>query len=146
MKWTIEYFEQQDTTQPAEVFEDMLAVTYPKLRGKLLHMNRYEQRRQKLLQNKEVAAGYQEMAAELELMHAIDDIRKQLDMSQEQLAKRMGKKREAVSRLFSADDINPTLNTLIELLSALNLTADITLRQTREGEGPIKVATEIMPL
>ena len=146
MKWTIEYFEQQDTTQPAEVFEDMLVVTYPKLRGKLLHMNRYEQRRQKLLQNKEVAAGYQEMAAELELMHAIDDIRKQLDMSQEQLAKRMGKKREAVSRLLSADDINPTLNTLIELLSALNLTADITLRQTREGEGPIKVATEIMPL
>ena len=109
-------------------------------------MNRYEQRRQKLLQNKEVAAGYREMAAELELMHAIDDVRKQLHMSQEQLAKRMGKKREAVSRLLSADDINPTLNTLIELLSALNLTADITLRQTREGEGPIKVATEIIPL
>ena len=109
-------------------------------------MTRYEQRRQKLLLNKEVAAGYQEMAAELELMHAIDDIRKQLDMSQEQLAKRMGKKREAVSRLLSSDDINPTLNTLIELLSALNLTADITLRQAKEGEGPIKVATEIIPL
>jgi transcriptional regulator with XRE-family HTH domain len=108
-------------------------------------MNRYEQRRQKRLQNEDVAAGYREMAAELELMHAIDDIRKQLDMSQEQLAKRMGKKREAVSRLLSADDINPTLDTLIELLSALNLTADITLRQAREGEGPIKVATEIAP-
>ena len=49
-------------------------------------MNRYEQRRQKLLQNEEVAAGYREMAAELELMRAIDDVRKQLDMSQEQLA------------------------------------------------------------
>ena len=83
------------------------------------------------------------MAAELDLMHAIDDIRKQLDMSQEQLAARMGKKREAVTRLLSADDINPTLNTIIELLSALNLTADITLRQTRDGEGPIRVATEI---
>src|SRR5205823_12991072 len=59
-------------------------------------MNRYEQRRQKPLQNKEVAAGYQEMAAELAPMHAIDDIRKPLDMSQEQLEKRMGKKREAV--------------------------------------------------
>src|SRR6266516_2253897 len=106
-------------------------------------MNRYEQRRLKLLQNKEVAAGYREMAAELELMHAIDAVRKQLNMSQEQLATRMGKKREAVSRLLSDDDINPTLNTLIELLSALNLTADITLRQAREGEGPIKVATEI---
>ena len=81
----------------------------------------------------------------LELMQAIDAVRKQLHMSQEQLAKRMGKKREAVSRLLSDDDINPTLNTLIELLSALNLTADITLRQAREGEGPIKVATEIAP-
>src|SRR6266851_4579783 len=108
-------------------------------------VNRYEQRRRKLLQNEEVAAGYREMAAELELMHAIDDVRKQLHMSQEQLATRMGKKREAVYRLLSSDDINPTLDTLIELLSALNLTADITLRQAREGEGPIKVATEIAP-
>jgi transcriptional regulator with XRE-family HTH domain len=108
-------------------------------------MSRYEQRRRKLLQNEEVAAGYREMAAELELMHAIDDVRKQLHMSQEQLATRMGKKRETVSRLFSADNINPTLDTLIELLTALNLTADITLRQAREGEGPIKVATEIAP-
>lgn len=106
-------------------------------------MNRYEQRRRKLLQNEEVAAGYREMAAELELMRAIDSVRKQLNLSQEQLAKRMGKKREAVTRLFSADDINPTLDTLIELLSALNLTADITLREAREGEGPIKVATEL---
>ncbi len=106
-------------------------------------MNRYEQRRRKLLQNEEVAIGYREMAAELELMQAIDMVRKQLHLSQEQLATRMGKKREAVSRLLSADDINPTLNTLIELLSALNLTADITLRRTREGEGPIKVATDL---
>src|SRR6266705_1695467 len=140
MKWTIEYFEQQDMTQPAEVFEDMLVVTHPKIRGKLLQITDILE-----YSGHQLGAGYQEMAAELELMHAIDDIRKQLDMSQEQLATRMGKKREAVSRLLSADDINPTLNTLIELLSALNLTADITLRQAREGEGPIKVATQIAP-
>lgn len=108
-------------------------------------MNRFEQRLQKRLQNKEIAAGYQEMAAELELMHAIDTVRKHQHMSQEQLATLMGKKREAISRLLSADDINPTLNTLIELLFALKLTADITLRQTREGEGPIKVAIELPP-
>jgi len=106
-------------------------------------MNRYEQRRQKRLQNEELAAGYREMAAELELMRAIDEVRKQLDMSQEQLARRMGKKREAVTRLLSSDDVNPTLDTIIELLSALQLTADITLRQAREGEGPIRIATEI---
>ncbi len=39
-------------------------------------MNRYEQRRRKLLQNKEVAAGYQEMAAELELKKLLLGIKK----------------------------------------------------------------------
>src|ERR1700693_6210444 len=106
-------------------------------------MNRFEQRLQKRLQNEEFATGYREMDAELELMHAIDMVRKYQNMSQEELATRMGKKREAVSRLLSSDKINPTLNTLIELLSALKLTADITLRQAREGEGPIKVAIEL---
>ena len=105
-------------------------------------MNRYEQRRQRRLQNPEIAAGYRELAAELELMQAIDAVRKEQNLSQEELASRMGKKREALSRLFSADDINPTLETIIELLSALDLTADITLRHRREGEGPIKVAVE----
>ena len=110
-----------------------------------MKMNRFEQRLQKRLQNEEVAAGYREMAAELELLHAIDAARKQLQLTQEQLAERMGKKREAVSRLLSADDANPTLNTIMELLTALNLTADITIRQAEEGEGPISVAMELMP-
>ncbi len=105
-------------------------------------MNRFEQRLHKRLQNKEIAAGYREMAAELELMHAIDAARKQQHLSHEKLATLMGKKREAVSRLLSADDINPTLNTLVELLSALKLTADITLRQAREGERIINVSTD----
>jgi len=36
MKWTIQYFEQEDTTQPAEVFEDELDSKYPKISGKLI--------------------------------------------------------------------------------------------------------------
>lgn len=40
MKWTIEYFEQANTTQPAEVFEDTLDDTYPKLAGKLLRVTK----------------------------------------------------------------------------------------------------------
>jgi hypothetical protein len=38
MKWTVEYFEQENTSQPAEVFEDRLDSTYPKLSGKLLRI------------------------------------------------------------------------------------------------------------
>lgn len=105
-------------------------------------MNRFEQRLQKRLQQAEVAEGYREMDAELELMRAIDTIRKQQHMSQETLAARMGRKREAISRLFSADDSNPTLDTIVELLVALHLTADITLRKAKEGEGAIRVTTE----
>ena len=35
MPWTIEYYEQVDTAQPAEVFEDAVYQAYPKLAGKL---------------------------------------------------------------------------------------------------------------
>lgn len=38
MKWTIEYFEREDTTQPAEVFEDELDASYPELAGKLIQI------------------------------------------------------------------------------------------------------------
>ena len=38
-------------------------------------MDRYEQRRQKRLQNPEVMAGYREMAAEMELMRLLDEVR-----------------------------------------------------------------------
>lgn len=105
-------------------------------------MNRFEQRLQKHLQNEEFAAGFREMAAELELVRAIDEIRKRQHISQEELAMRMGRKREALSRLFSAEGSNPTLDTLIDLLSALHLTADIRLRHAEEGENPIKVVVE----
>jgi len=36
MNWTIEYFERENTVQPAEVFEDELDRNHPKLAGKLI--------------------------------------------------------------------------------------------------------------
>ncbi len=105
-------------------------------------MTSYEQRRNKRLQDPKVLEGYLEMAAEMELMRALDAARKQQHMTQEELAALTGKKREAISRLFSSDQANPTFETIIEFLSALNLTAEITLRPTREGEGPMKVVLE----
>ncbi|SRR5579883_884766 len=38
MGWTIEYYEQEDSVQPAEVFEDQLEQDHPELRGKLLRI------------------------------------------------------------------------------------------------------------
>jgi transcriptional regulator with XRE-family HTH domain len=107
-------------------------------------MNRYEQRKQKRLMNPEIAEGYREMAAEFQLIQAIEEIRVARHIGKESLAKQMGKKRETLSRLLNDSDSNPTLHTLIELLSALRITADITLRQSQEGEEPIKVSTELL--
>lgn len=108
-------------------------------------MNRYEQRRQKRLRNPEIAEGYRQMAAEIQLLKAIEEIRAAQHISKEALANQMGKKRETVSRLLNDDDSNPTLETLMELLSAMRITADITLRQSQEGEAPIKVTVESVP-
>lgn len=105
-------------------------------------MSRYEQRRRKFLQDPEVAEGYQEMAAEFQLVQAIESIRSKLGISKEQLASKMGKKRETILRLLTSSDTNPTLETVIELLSALQLTADIRLRHAKEGEPPLQVTTE----
>ena len=96
-------------------------------------MNKYEQRKQKRLMNPEIAEGYREMAAEFQLIQAIEEIRVARHVSKEALAKQMGRKRETLSRLLNDEDGNPTLNTLIELLSALRITADITLRQSKVG-------------
>ena len=38
MRWRVVYFEQSDTTQPAEVFEDTLDSTHPRLSGKLIQI------------------------------------------------------------------------------------------------------------
>src|SRR5256885_10132103 len=99
-------------------------------------MSRYEQRRRKFLQDQEVAEGYREMAAEFQFVQAIEAIRSNLGISKEDLASQMGKKRETVSRLLTAPEANPTLETVIELLSALRLTADIRFRRAKEEELP----------
>jgi transcriptional regulator with XRE-family HTH domain len=105
-------------------------------------MNRFEQRKRERLLNPEIAEGYREMASELHLLQALEQIRAAQHISKEALASQMGKKRETVSRLLNNDESNPTLRTVIELLAAMRITADITLRPSEEGEEPIKVITE----
>ena len=44
--------------------------------------------------------------------------------------------REATSRLFHAEEPNPTLETLGRLLRALHLQAEVTVRPAPDGEQP----------
>lgn len=103
-------------------------------------MSRHEQRRQVRLQNPDVAAGYREMDGELSLMRAIDVMRERMHISKEELARRMERERSSVARILNDEDANPTLSTITEMLEALGVTADITLRnRTSPDETPIHV-------
>ena len=94
-------------------------------------MSKYEQRRQQRLQNPQVALGYKLMDAELQLLHALEAISQQRHTD------------EDISHLLYQYNVDMTLGSLIELLSALNVTADITIRPSQEGESPLKVMVEL---
>lgn len=55
------------------------------------------------------------------VIRSLDERREDLGLSKAELARRAGLKPEAIRRLFSADQPNPTLNTLVALASALDL-------------------------
>lgn len=94
-------------------------------------MNKYEQRRQQLLQDPQVALGYRMMDAELQLLHMLETISQHRHMNEE------------IASLSSLANVSLTLETLIEVLSVLDVTADITIRPSQDGESPLKVAVEL---
>jgi len=108
-------------------------------------VNRYEQRRRKRLQNPEFAVGYQAMEAELQLVNAIEAVGEHQRTSWEGLAESTDAEQEIVSQIYSFEERSSIIGAFIELFSALNTTADITLRQADEGESSIHVATEFLP-
>lgn len=108
-------------------------------------MSRFHQRLQERLHDPEFADGYEEMDSELRLVEALNLLREQSHLSTEELARRMGRQRTAVSRLFNASGANPTLDTLTDLLRALGVTAEIHLRPAQDGESPIQIEMPTAP-
>ena len=106
-------------------------------------MSRFHQRLRQRMQDPEFASAYWEMDSELKLMRAIEDTRKQLQLTQDELAQRMGKQRVAVTRLLNAERPNPTLDTLTRLFAALGVTAEVHLRRSLKGEPPLTVEVDI---
>jgi DNA-binding phage protein len=89
--------------------------------------------------NRAVEPGYAEAYDEARrridqidrLVRALDDRREQLGMSKAELARRAELAPEAVRRLFSVDDPNPTIMTLTALADALGL--ELVPRPRRAG-------------
>ncbi|HST42877.1 MAG TPA: XRE family transcriptional regulator [Conexibacter sp.] len=93
----------------------------------------FEQWFDEQMEDPEFRDAYERAGAKIrstvQLMRALDLLREQVGLSKAEVARRMGRKPEAVSRLLRSGSSNPTLETLVELVTALDL--QLELRITR---------------
>lgn len=88
----------------------------------------YEEFESELLQNPEIRKEYEDLKPKYELIHRLIKRRNQLRMSQSQLARTVGTKQPAISRLERGEFNNVTLSTLMKVANALDLDLDIALK------------------
>jgi predicted XRE-type DNA-binding protein len=88
-----------------------------------------------LLQDPEIRQQYEDLKPKYEMIRRLIQRRNQLRMSQSQLAKTVGTKQPAISRLERGDFNDVTLSTLIKVAHALDLDLDISLK-TRRSKVP----------
>ncbi len=91
------------------------------------HFKPYSELKKQLLADPEVKAGYDALAPEYELIHALIDKRLKQKISQKDLANKVGTKQSAISRLESGT-YNPSLKFLQKVAAALNSRLTISLR------------------
>ncbi len=97
---------------------------------------KYEDFKAQRLRDSEVRREYEALEPEFRLIRNILLLRSQLNISQVQLAKLVGTKQPAISRLERGDG-NITINTLRRVADALNADLDISLKP----RPPTKVAS-----
>ena len=102
-------------------------------------MSRFDQRLKQRLKNRDFAAGFAEMDAQIALMRAIEECRRRRNISKADLAKRMGRPRPSVSRLLSGVGGNPTLDTITDLFSALGVRAHLQILRARPKQPVLTV-------
>lgn len=73
------------------------------------------------------------------LVATFEALRESQGMSKAEIARRADLYREAVSRLLTAENPNPTLKSIIQLLAGLDLHMQITIRPTRKDDSPFLV-------
>jgi predicted transcriptional regulator len=93
----------------------------------------FEELEGELLQDPEVRKEYEDLKPKYELIRSLIKRRNQLRMSQSQLARTVGTRQPAISRLERGEFNNVTVSTLIKVAHALDLDLDISLkaRQTK---------------
>jgi DNA-binding phage protein len=92
-------------------------------------------------------AGFERKLAKVksiaEVMHVIESVRAQKSIAKAEVARRMDRKPEAVSRLLRGEGANPTLDTLVELADAIGLELDVRIKpqpaRPKADYSPLKV-------
>lgn len=92
-------------------------------------------------------AGFERKLAKVksiaEVLHVIEFVRAQENVPKTEVARRMDRKPEAVSRLLRGEGSNPTLDTLVDLVDALGLELDVRIKRqpakTKSSYSPLKV-------
>ncbi len=108
-------------------------------------MSRFHQRLQEDLNDSEFAEAFYDMGAKISLLQILEEARKALNVSEKELAERMGVQRSTVTRLFNATHPNPTLDTISDILRALGLQAEIKISPASPEDGPILIKAKFIP-
>lgn len=82
-----------------------------------------------------------------EMLQVVDQVRERENLPKAEIARRMNRKPEAISRLLRGEGSNPTLDTLVDLIDAIGLELDIRIKRQpakRSGDySPLKIRTAV---
>jgi len=108
-------------------------------------MNRFHQHLREDLKDPEFAAAFYDMSVDIALLQVLEQARKALNVSEKELAERMGVQRPTVTRLFNASHPNPTLDTISDILRALGLQAEIKISPASPEDASIPIKAKFVP-
>ena len=108
-------------------------------------MSRFHQRLNEDLQDPEFAEAFYDMSVDITLLQVLEEARKALNISEKELARRMGVQRPTVTRLFNASHPNPTLDTISDILRALGLQAEIKISLASPEDAAIPIKARFVP-
>lgn len=94
-------------------------------------MKTYQKLKTELLQDRAIRKAYQELEPEFALMKLIIQKRIEKGLTQKELARRIGTKQSAVSRLESGTS-NPTFSFLQKVAQALGTTIKVSMINPKE--------------
>jgi hypothetical protein len=94
-------------------------------------------------QGPEFAVAYWGADTQVKLVWALELVRRSEGMSVDELERRMEGQRTTFTQPVATARSNPTLETFIALLRALDVTAEVHLRPAREGEPPVIVDVDV---